>query len=118
MEENRQLFNFEETLERFGGDKELLVELTDMFVNQNSFESDILQKMIAQGDFIQGASYVHKLKGSCGTLGCEVLYDQCVKLENILKGKTTGDVQQEADSLCEIYESTVAELRTWLENKQ
>lgn len=114
MERNRQFFNFEETLERFGNDKELLTDLAEMFVNQNSFESDILQNMIAKNDFLESANYVHKLKGSCGTLGCEILYDQCVKVESILKGKTTGDILQETQALCDVYENTVGELKNWL----
>jgi HPt (histidine-containing phosphotransfer) domain-containing protein len=111
---NRKLFNIEETLVRFGGDEELLKELATMFIKDSAFSREEFENLIKNDDKALSTSYVHKLKGSCGTLGCEILYDQCVKLECILKGKTSGDVQQEANILCEIYEKTVGELRKWL----
>lgn len=111
---NRKLFNIEETLVRFGGDEELLKELATMFIKDSAFSREEFENLIKNDDKALSASYVHKLKGSCGTLGCEILYDKCVKVEGILKGKISGDVQQEADILCEIYEKTVGELKYWL----
>ena len=111
---NRKLFNIEETLVRFGGDEELLKELTTMFIKDSAFSREEFENLIKNDDKALSASYVHKLKGSCGTLGCEILYDQCVKVEGILKGKTTGDEQQEADILCRIYDETVDILVEWV----
>ena len=111
---NRKLFNIEETLVRFGGDEELLKELATMFIKDSAFSREEFENLLKNDDKALSASYAHKLKGSCGTLGCEILYDQCVKVEGILKGKTTGDEQQETDILCEIYENTVSELKYWL----
>ena len=111
---NRKLFNIEETLVRFGGDEELLKELATMFIKDSTFSREEFENLIKNDDKALSASYVHKLKGSCGTLGCEILYDQCVKVEGILKGKTTGDEQQEADILCRIYDETVDILVEWV----
>ena len=115
MEANiRKIFNKEETLVRFGGDEELLKELATMFVKESSFSKEEFENLLKNDDKALSASYVHKLKGSSGTLGCEILYDQCVKVEGILKGKTTGDEQQEADILCKIYDETVDILVEWV----
>ena len=111
---NRKLFNMEETLVRFGNDEELLKELATMFVKDSCFSKDEFENLLKNEDKSLCASYVHKLKGSCGTLGCEILYDQCVKVEGILKGKAEGELQQEAEILCRIYDETVGELRKWL----
>lgn len=111
---NRKLFNKEETLVRFGGDEELLKELATMFINDSKFSKDEFENLLKNDDKSLSASYVHKLKGSCGTLGCELLYDQCVKVESIIKGKETGILQQETEILCKIYDETVNILRNFL----
>jgi HPt (histidine-containing phosphotransfer) domain-containing protein len=111
---NRKLFNIEETLVRFGGDEELLKELATMFIKDSAFSKEEFENLLKNDDKALCASYVHKLKGSCGTLGCEILYDQCVKVEGILKGKTEGELQQETEILCRIYDKTVSELKYWL----
>ena len=115
METNiRKIFNKEETLVRFGGDEELLKELATMFVKDSAFSREEFENLLKNDDKALNASYVHKLKGSCGTLGCELLYDQCVKVEGILKGKTEGELQQEAEILCRIYDETVYILVEWV----
>ena len=110
----RELFNKEETLGRFGNDEELLKELATMFVKDSAFSREEFENLLKNDDKALSASYVHKLKGSCGTLGCELLYDQCVKVEGILKGKTEGELQQEAEILCRIYDETVEHLEKWM----
>jgi HPt (histidine-containing phosphotransfer) domain-containing protein len=111
---NRKLFNIEETLVRFGGDEELLKELATMFVKESSFSKEEFENLLKNPDKSLSASYVHKLKGSCGTLGCELLYDQCVKVEGILKGKTEGNFEVEKTALYEIYDWTVCELSKFI----
>ena len=85
-----------------------------MFVKDSCFSKDEFENFLKNEDKSLCASYVHKLKGSCGTLGCEILYDQCVKVEGILKGKTEGELQQEAETLCRIYDETVDILVEWV----
>lgn len=115
MEANmRELFNKEETLGRFGNDEELLKELATMFVKDSCFSKEEFETLLQNEDKSLSASYVHKLKGSSGTLGCELLYDQCVKVEGILKGKTEGNFEEEKTALYEIYDRTVCELSKFI----
>ena len=115
MEANmRELFNKEETLGRFGNDEELLKELATMFVKDSCFSKEEFETLLQNEDKSLSASYVHKLKGSSGTLGCELLYDQCVKVEGILKGKTEGNFEEEKTALYEIYDRTVGELSNFI----
>lgn len=115
MEANiRKIFNKEETLGRFGNDEELLKELATMFVKDSCFSKEEFETLLQNEDKSLSASYVHKLKGSCGTLGCEVLYDQCVKVESILKGKTEGNFEEEKTALYEIYDRTVCEVSKFI----
>jgi HPt (histidine-containing phosphotransfer) domain-containing protein len=111
---NRKLFNIEETLVRFGGDEELLKELATMFVKDSAFSREEFENLIKNNDKALSASYVHKLKGSSGTLGCELLYDICVKVEGILKGKTEGNFEDEKTALYKIYDRTVCELSKFI----
>ncbi len=111
---NRKIFNREETLERFGNDEELLKELATMFVKESSFSKEEFENLLKNEDKSFSASYVHKLKGSCGTLGCELLYDICVKVESILKGKTECNFEEEKTALYEIYDRTVVEIERYI----
>ena len=52
-----------------------------MFIKDSAFSREEFENLLKNDDKALSASYVHKLKGSCGTLGCELLYDQCVKVE-------------------------------------
>ena len=115
MEANiRKIFNREETLVRFGNDEELLKELATMFVKESSFSKEEFENLLKNEDKSPSASYIHKLKGSSGTLGCELLYDICVKVENILKGKTEGEIEEEKTALYEIYDRTVCEIENYI----
>ena len=115
MEANiRKIFNKEETLVRFGDDEELLKELSTMFVKESSFSKEEFENLLKNPDKSLSASYVHKLKGSSGTLGCELLYDICVKVEGILKNKTEGEIEEEKTALYEIYDRTVCELSKFI----
>ena len=115
METNiRKIFNKEETLGRFGNDEELLKELATMFVKDSCFSKEEFETLLQNEDKSLSASYVHKLKGSSGTLGCELLYDSCVKVESILKGKTEGNFEEEKTALYEIYDRSVCELSNFI----
>ena len=115
MEANiRKIFNRKETLVRFGDDEELLKELATMFVKESCFSKEEFENLLKNPDKSLSTSYVHKLKGSSGTLGCELLYDICVIVENILKGKTEGNFEEEKTALYEIYDRTVAELSNFI----
>ena len=111
---NRKIFNREETLVRFGNDEELLKELATMFIKDSCFSKDDFENLLKNPDKSLSASYIHKLKGSSGTLGCELLYDICVKVEGILKGKTEGDIEVEKTALYEIYDRTVSEIESYI----
>ena len=111
---NRKIFNKEETLGRFGNDEELLKELATMFVKDSCFSKEEFETLLKNEDKSLSASYVHKLKGSSGTLGCELLYDSCVKVEYILKGKTEGNFEEEKTALYEIYDRTVSKIERFI----
>ena len=85
-----------------------------MFIKDSAFSREEFENLLKNDDKALSASYVHKLKGSCGTLGCELLYDICVKVEDILKGKTEGNFEEEKTALYKIYDSTVCELSKFI----
>lgn len=113
--EERMIFNIDDSLERFGGDKDLLNELASMFINEPQFSCEKLDNLLSKELITESASLVHQLKGISGTLGAELLYDQCIRFESIIKGKLEGNIPEEKDCLYAIREATIEQIQSYLE---
>ncbi|MBZ0271612.1 Hpt domain-containing protein [bacterium] len=60
---------------RFGGDKEIVVELLESFDEDASAAMPKLADAIAAGDAPEAASVSHALKGIAGNMGLDALYE-------------------------------------------
>ncbi len=88
---SQEIIDLKDVLERVQGDKELLVELLDIY------QEDFLVKRQALGDAIAGQDIAkvkevaHSMKGSSGNISAKPLYAACLKIESLAKeGKTEG----------------------------
>lgn len=88
-----QLFNKEKALELVDNDESLLEILIDSFLTENKFERNELDFLVAAKKFDEAASYVHATKGAARQLCLENLQESGQNLEDVLRGKKTGDVE-------------------------
>lgn len=108
---NRKLINIEESLERFGGMKDLYDELAIMFLNDQSYSNELLLSLLNKNDKDKAASLVHKLKGVAGTLGLEQLFDASKALNDFLHNKIEGNEKELVDAVISTYDITVKKLK-------
>ena len=104
--ENLKLVNLEEAMARVDNDKELYNDLLTMFFEDPQFKPEDLEKKIQEAEKL-----VHLLKGISGTLGAERLFDACQRLDDILKGKTQGDIPAGKDEVNKLFVETTEELK-------
>lgn len=100
------LLNEKAALERFGGEEELYEEILTMFISEPQFSLSSVQSKINEGKISDAASLVHRLKGTAGTIGAEMLYDICSKAEHVLRGKTEGNIDLLLKEVSDMYEKT------------
>ncbi|MBQ9280995.1 MAG: Hpt domain-containing protein [Treponema sp.] len=111
MSDKAPVFDREAALNLLDGDEELLSILIDSFLTENKFEKSSLEKMISSGDMSEAASYVHATKGAARQLCMEKLKNSGQKLEDLLRGKTSGDAQSLVDEMWKDYGEGVARLK-------
>ena len=103
--EQRELLNLKSALEMVGNEKELLIELLNAFVNDTPFSTEKLSS-IKESNIEEAAKYVHYYKGAARQIGAELLAAAGQALEDVLRGKKTGDIEQLSENFKDCYEST------------
>lgn len=97
-----EIFNKKIALEMVGDDSELLSILVQAFLSVE-FSPEKLNKLVLSKKNAEAASYVHRVKGAARQLAMEKLAQTGQKLEDVLREKTTGEVQKLIDDFCECY---------------
>lgn len=100
------LLNLNSALEMVGNEKELLIELLNGFANDKPFSSEKMNS-IQTVKSEEAAKYVHYYKGAARQIGAEALAASGQALEDVLRGKKTGNIKQLADKFKEYYDSTI-----------
>ncbi|MDP6775428.1 MAG: response regulator [Candidatus Latescibacteria bacterium] len=104
-------FDLKEALARAAGDRDLLVELADLFLdNCPEFLSEV-RSAVGSRDAQALERSAHKLKGSVGNFGARPAFDAAFRLEEIGR---VGDLQ-DAVSCFEILEREIGRFRSVLE---
>jgi HPt (histidine-containing phosphotransfer) domain-containing protein len=87
---NKEILDFEEFMNRVQDDKELFLELLDIFVNDFHKKRNELDTAIAGKDAMAVEHIAHFLKGSCGNISAKSLRSVFVILEEKAK---RGDLE-------------------------
>lgn len=100
-----EIFNKKIALEMVGDDSELLSILVQAFLSVE-FSPEKLNELVLSKKNAEAASYVHRVKGAARQLAMEKLAQTGQKLEDVLREKNTGEVQELQkliDDFCECY---------------
>lgn len=82
------IINTEELLQRVGGDKQLLAELVDVFVDDYPSVLKEMRSSIDEGNLESLRVAAHTLKGTAAYLAAESVFTMACNLENLsLKGE-------------------------------
>ena len=82
--------NFEKILDDFEGDKELLTEATNLFLESVRKQIGILRQAISSDDADLVRREAHSIKGGAANLTADELSGVAFELENIGKSGTLG----------------------------
>jgi len=88
----------------FGGDREILAELRDLFLDHAPPLFEAIQEAIANRDLGTVARDSHSLKGACATYGAPRLAMVCKVIELAAKGDDWNLVDQHQDLFASEYE--------------
>lgn len=92
-------FNREQTLERLGGDEELLVEIAGIFVQAAQGKLQDMRRALEAGDADALARAAHSLKGSVANFSAERAWDAAKNLEMTARGGQLDLARPMADQL-------------------
>jgi len=92
-------------LERVGGDKDLFMELLDLFLETYPERMQALRTALDSKDFAGASRAAHDLKGSIGNFGAREAYDAAIRLENLTRDASFED----AESIYQTLQSSLLE---------
>ena len=98
----------------FSDDKELLVELISVFINDTKPKVDILEKNINQLNFSEVQSISHFFKSSFGLMGINCL-DEIDQLEKLaIKKENPKLIQDKLSTVIKVTNNSIVEYRAIL----
>ena len=106
-----KIYDRQSALELVDNDEDLLSILVDSFLKENKFERPVLENLIACGKMTEAASYVHATKGAARQLCMEKLKASGQALEDVLRGKTGGDIPALISQMFSDYEEALSVIK-------
>lgn len=107
-----QIFNRTKALDLVDNDESLLEILIDSFLNENKFVREELDSLVSSKKFEEAALYVHATKGAARQLCLEKLQASGQNLEDILRGKVSGDIKAGEDKMFADYSEALEYLKS------
>jgi CheY-like chemotaxis protein len=102
-------FDYEELLERFGGDRELLADVVRLFVEDCPARLEAIERAVASRDAERVRFEAHGLKGAAGNLSASGLFEAAAMLERLAAEARTETIDAawrklsaEANSLLQV----------------
>lgn len=112
---DNKAIDVEELLERVQDDKELLLELLDIFCEDYKEKRKSLDEIVQNNDYEQVKSIAHSLKGASGNISAKALREIFVKLEEMGKNSDVSgstDLFKELDENFAVLEEHISQLKT------
>jgi HPt (histidine-containing phosphotransfer) domain-containing protein len=99
-----EIIDLKEVLERVQDDKELLVELFEIYQEDFLVKRQSLAEAVAGQNVTLIKEVAHSMKGASGNISAKPMYAACLRIEQLAKeGKTkeVGDILPEIDGYFE-----------------
>ncbi len=104
-----QIIDLKDAMERVQDDKELLLELFDIFTEDFVGKYAALQAAQAKGDSAEFQMLAHGLKGATGNISAAEMHENCVELDKKAKSCDIGDTGPKIVLLGQQFEAFKAE---------
>lgn len=87
------IIDLNEVMERVQDDKELLLELFDIYQGDFVKKRQALSDAIAAKDIVKIKEVAHSMKGASGNISAKLIYGSCLALEQLAKSGTTDGME-------------------------
>ncbi|MFK7769066.1 MAG: response regulator [Mariniblastus sp.] len=106
-----KLVEYENSLGRLGGDKELLAEFVEIFMSDSPKILNDLRSAVAASDYPTVMKSAHALRGLMSNFGAQPCCDLAFRFEIAGREKNIESVKAELSVLGKLYDKLCAELR-------
>ena len=107
---NEGTIDLNEFLERVQGDKELLLELLDIFVDDFQSKRKLLQSAVSKNDYEQIRGIAHALKGASGNISAKGLRELLLHCEKMGNNQDLGGMEDLLKQLDKEFERVAAHI--------
>ena len=90
---NDAIIDLKDVMERVQDDKELLLELLDIFQDDFLKKRQALNEAIAASNITGIKEIAHSMKGSSGNISAKSMHATCLQLEHLAKSNSTAGMQ-------------------------
>jgi len=104
---SNDILDLDDFLDRVQNDKELLLELLDIFVSDFHLKRKELEAAFIMNDSSKVEHVAHFLKGSCGNISAAALRQLFLELEQMGKDDSLRDKEKYLDSIDQQFEKLV-----------
>ncbi|MFH0753624.1 MAG: Hpt domain-containing protein [Candidatus Omnitrophota bacterium] len=99
------IIDIKDALERVQDDKELLLELFDIFIEDFTGKYPALQEAQRKGDCVAFQMLAHGLKGATGNISAKQMHEICVTLDAESRVCNLGPLAEKVDLLGQCFEA-------------
>lgn len=93
------IIDLKDVLDRVQDDKELLLELLDIYIEDFISKRTALKEAIATKDFTKIKEVAHSMKGASGNISAKRMYESCLKLEQLARANSTDEMEALAQTI-------------------
>lgn len=104
------IFDYEEVMERVQDDKELLLELLELFLDDFKEKRVALTGFVANKDFENIRGVAHSLKGASGNISAKALREVLLQIEEKGKDEIVDGIEDLLTQLDSRFEELTAHL--------
>lgn len=111
-----QILNTAAAKEMVDNDMSLYRILLESYINDKVLDEKKLSELENAEDTTEAAKYVHYFKGAARQLGAEVLAEAGQNLEDVLRGRAQGSIEQLNKAFIESYRTAVDAMKKEFES--
>lgn len=98
---NQDVIDLAEVLERVQNDRELLIELFDIFSEDYPAKVVAIKEAVEKKDFIQIRDVAHSMKGASGNISAKKVNASFLKIEQMAKNNILTGIEEALKELAE-----------------
>ena len=84
---NKEVLDIKDVMQRVQDDKELLLELLDIFEGFYPEKRVLLDELVEKKNFDQIKDIVHSIKGAAGNISAKAMHISCQEIEKLAQNK-------------------------------